>query len=178
VRGVAACVIAGYVLTGSAHTAHAFPQDPAPATQPEQPKVSEVRIIGASIYTPEELQRRNDLAAGMRLEAPPEAIAERIQRQYAADGYSFAEVRASLDEGVLTLEIDEGQIDAIEFRGVSNEVATRLREELAVQPGDVFNRSQASRALDQALEMGQGARAGARAMHSRSSAKTAGACSR
>jgi hypothetical protein len=158
VRGVATCVIACCMLAGSADAAHVVLQDPAPATQPEQPVPSEIRIVGASIYTPEELQSRNRLAAGTRLDDAPEAIADRIQRQYASDGYSFAQVTATLDAArVLTIAIDEGQIDAIEFRGVGSEVAKRLGEEFAVQPGDVFNRPQATRALDRALELGQGA---------------------
>jgi len=157
VRRVATCVIAGVLLTGSVHAAGAF-QEAAPALQPEQPVLTDVRIVGASVYTAEELQRRYDIAPGMRLEQPVERVAERIQKRYARDGYSFAKVKVTLDDAkVLTIEVDEGQIDAIEFRGVSDDVASRLRDEFAVQPGDVFNRPQATRALDQALEVGQGA---------------------
>jgi hypothetical protein len=159
VRGVATCVIAGWMLTGSIPAADAFGQDPAPASpQPEQPVLSDIRIVGASIYSAEELQRRHGLAAGTRLDEPPETVADRIRKYYASNGYSFATVTATLDEAkVLTVEIDEGQVDAIEFHGVSDDIANRLREEFAVQPGDVFNRPQATRALDQALEIGQGA---------------------
>jgi hypothetical protein len=154
-------VIAGWMLTGPAHAADHFNQEPVPAAQPEQPEqpvLSDVRIIGASIYTAEQLQRRHRLTPGTRLEEPPESIADRIRKHYARDGYSFAKVSATLDAAnVLTVEIDEGQIDDIEFRGVSDDVAARLRTEFALQPGDVFNRPQATRALDQALEVGQGA---------------------
>jgi hypothetical protein len=151
-------VIAGWFLTGSVRAADVFNQDPVPASQPEQPVLSDIRIIGASVYTAEELQRRHGLAPGARLEESPESVAKRIRKQYSSDGYSFAEVKATLDDAkILTVEIDEGQIDAIEFRGVSKDIANRLREEFAVQPGDVFNRPQAARALDQALAMGQGA---------------------
>lgn len=162
-RRAATYVIAGLMLAGSVHAARASPQDPVAAPQPDQPVLSDVRIVGASIYTAEELQRRYDLAAGARLEESPERVGQRIQKRYARDGYSFAKVTATLDETkILTIEIDEGQIDEIEFRGVSDDVATRLREEFAVQPGDVFNRPQATRALDQALELGQGAIEGRR----------------
>jgi hypothetical protein len=163
VRRVTTCVIAGWMMAGTVHAAAILPQESVPASQPEQPVLSDVRFIGASIYTADELERRYDLAAGMRLKEPPERVAERIQKRYARDGYSFAKVTATLDEAkVLTIEIDEGQIDAIEFRGVSDDVASRLRSEFAVHPGDVFNRPQATRALDQALEVGQGAIEGKR----------------
>ena len=156
-RGVAAYVVVAWALVASAHAA-AFPQDPSPPAQPEPRVVSDVRIVGASIYTPEELQRRYGLAPGMRLEKPPDDIAAAIQRHYKSDGYTFAQVTAALDEaGVLTVDIDEGQIDAIEFRGLEGKVEDRLREEFSVQPGDVFNRTQAARALDEALEAGHGA---------------------
>ena len=146
-RRVAACLFAGWLLATGPATA-----------QVEGPLVTEVRVTGASIYTPEELQRRHGLATGLRLKGPVEAIATDIRKRYAADGYTFAEVAATITgDGVLTVQIDEGQIDAIEFRGVDAEVGERLREEFGVRPGDVFNRPQAARALDEALEVGQGA---------------------
>jgi hypothetical protein len=130
----------------------AFPQEP------ELPVLTDVRIEGASVYTLDELQRRYGLAPGVRLKEKPDEIAASIKRRYSNDGYTFAEVKASLDEsGVLTIAVDEGQIDEIEFHGVGADATNRLREEFAVRPGDVFNRPQASRALDEALEVGQGA---------------------
>jgi hypothetical protein len=156
VRSVAACLLA-WLLSTAAHAAPPL-QDPVPSAAPDQPLISQVRIVGASVYTDEELQRRYGLYAGASLPQAAEALAADIRRRYEGDGYTFAEVAARIDErGVLTVEIDEGQIDAIEFHGVNSDVAARLREEFAVQPGDVFNRSQAGRALDAALEVGQGA---------------------
>lgn len=159
-RRVAQGLLAVLVLSGSlvAEPMAAAGQEPVAATAVEQPVLADVRIVGASIYTPEEIQRRHGLAPGVRLASPPETIASDIRRRYASDGYAFAQVTATLDgERTLTIAIDEGQIDAIEFRGVTGEVADRLREEFAVLPGDVFNRPQALRALEEALEMGQGA---------------------
>jgi hypothetical protein len=158
VRGVAACVVAAWMLGASA--AHAGPvfQEPSPAPQPEQPVISAVRIVGASVYTEEELRRRHRLAPGTRLDGTAEALAAAIKRHYKSDGYTFATVTAGIDAaGLLTVNIDEGQIDAIEFRGVDAPAEERLREEFAVRPGDVFNRAQAARALDEALSSTQGA---------------------
>ena len=151
-RRVAACAVAGWLLSATPAVAS---QDPAPQ---EQPPISDVRITGASVYTPDELQRRHGLAAGTRLKGTPEVLASEIRKRYADDGYVFAEVTATFDAaGRLDVVIDEGQIDAIEFRGVSHEVGERLAEEFAIRPGDLFNRPQATRALDEALEAGQGA---------------------
>ncbi len=155
-RCVAAGVMVGWLMAVSPGTALA--QDPPPGADAQKPVISGVRIEGASIFTPEQLQRRFGLEPGAHLKDTPDAIAADIRRRYAADGYTFAEVTASFDEArVLTVQIDEGQIDAIEFQGVDSGVAGRLLEEFAVRPGDVFNRPQAARALDEALQVGQGA---------------------
>ena len=163
-RRVTACAIAAAILSLSAGSAQASPQcppaAPAPPTppQPEAPVIAEVHIEGASVYTADELERRYGLLPGVRLKETPEEIAAEIRRRYTSDGYTFAEVSATLDESrVLTVRIDEGAIDEIQFHGVDRDVGERLREDFAVRPGDVFNRPQAMRALDEALEVGQGA---------------------
>ena len=154
-RGVIAGLVTTLLLTLAASTAA---QEPPATTQPEQPIASDIRFDGLSVYTPEQLRERHDLQAGARLPAPPADIAAAIQRQYVADGYTFAQVSASLDAaGVLSIHVDEGEIDAIEFRGVGARVDERLRETFALRPGEIFNRSQANRALRHALESMQGA---------------------
>lgn len=156
-RRVATGVMAG-LLSLSPLRVMAAPQEPPAAVQPEQPVITDVRIEGASVYTPEELQRRYGLVPGTRLKDSPENIADDIRRRYMADGYSFAQVSASLDPaGVLTIHIDEGQIDAITFDGIPSDLSERLHEQFGVRPGDVFNRQQAIRALDEGLQIAQGA---------------------
>lgn len=156
-RGVAHYVVTAVLLGISAGPAAASLQDPAAPPEPEQ-LIAEVRIVGASVYTTEEIQRRFGLSPGARLKESTNDLADEIRRRYTTDGYTFAEVTAQIDEAhVLTIQIDEGQIDEIQFHGVERAVGERLREEFAVRPGDVFNRQQAVRALDEALEIGQGA---------------------
>jgi hypothetical protein len=156
VRGVVpAIVVAALLLTP---VASASAQEPSTTTQAEQPVLTDVRLIGASVYTLEQLKSRHALVIGHYLPSAPEDIAAAIQRRYVADGYTFAQVSASIDgTGVLTIQVDEGEIDAIEFRGVGARVDDRLRETFAVHPGEIFNRAQANRALRQALESMQGA---------------------
>ena len=154
------CVFAGLVgallLTMAAAPAHA--QEPSSSqTESAQPVLSDIRIQGITIYTPEDVRARHRLVAGERLPAAPEEIAKAIQRRYTEDGYTFAEVTAAIGAaGLLTIEVDEGEIDAVEFRGVGARIDERLRETFAVQPGEVFNRPQANRALLHALETMQG----------------------
>ena len=147
------------VLLLALAAASALAQDPPPpAVPPEQPVVSDIRIEGATVYTPAQIERRHELTRGERLRAAPEAIAREIEKRYASDGYTFAEVTAAIDAtGVLTIHVDEGEIDEIEFHGVNADVADRLRAEFAVRPGDIFNAPQAQRALQAALAVGQGA---------------------
>jgi hypothetical protein len=155
VRGVIGGLITALLLTLAAP---AGSQEPSPAGQPEQPVLTDLRIVGMSVYTPEQLQARHGLRIGERLPEPPQAVAAAVQRRYVADGYTFAQVAASLDAaGALTIEVDEGEIDAIEFHGVGARVDDRIRETFAIRPGEIFNRAQANRALRHALESTQGA---------------------
>jgi hypothetical protein len=157
VRGVVSGVVAGLLLVLTPEPA--VGQNPSgTSSQPEQPVISEIRIEGATIYTAEQLRRRLRVVTGEPLNTTTDAIAARIRRRYAEDGYTFADVRATLDSaGVLTIHIDEGQIDDVEFHGVKPDVAARLRERFSIHPGEIFNRRQALRALSDALEIGQGA---------------------
>ena len=132
----------------------------APATDlPPAPVMQALRIEGASVFTAEELARRHDLAAGAPLPRPIDEIAGAIREQYHADGFTFARVDASLDEGsgVLTITIDEGRFDRLDVTGVGDDARQRILEELALTPGELFNASQANRALDEALAFAQGA---------------------
>jgi hypothetical protein len=134
------------------------PQNPPAAGQPERPQIHGVRIEGVSVYTANELQQRLRLVPGARLPNPPEDIARDIERRYVRDGYTFARAQVAIDDaGVLTIRVDEGHIDDIEFRGVSAEVAARLGTAFPIQIGDLFNRTQAARALEEALSFTHGA---------------------
>ena len=114
---------------------------PAAAFQPQDaPVLTDIRISGATVFTPDELRERHGLAAGEPLKEPPDTIAAEIEKRYARQGYTFAEVQARLDGTTLVVDIDEGQFDDIRIDGVRPEVADRLRAELALQPGDIFNR--------------------------------------
>ncbi|HEY6362314.1 MAG TPA: POTRA domain-containing protein [Vicinamibacterales bacterium] len=135
-----------------------FAQAPA-GEQPAGPVIQTIRIDGATIFTPEELANRYGLAEGTRLTRTTDEIARGIRDRYHEDGYTFATVEASLDlaSGTLTISIDEGRFDLVSVAGVDEDTRKRILEELALAPGEVFNASQAERALNEALAFAQGA---------------------
>ena len=131
----------------------------APAGEQPGPVIQAVRIEGASVFTPEELTSRYDLAVGSRLTHTTDEIAGSIRDRYHGDGFTFATVEASLDEasGTLTIRIDEGRFDVVDVTGVAADARRRILHELALAPGELFNASQADRALNEALAFAQGA---------------------
>ncbi len=86
-------------------------------------------------------------------------LADRVLHRYKDEGYTFATVSASFDEGsgVLLFTIDEGVIDRVEFTGVDDRLKRMFAEQFAIQAGDVFNRKRARQALDVLLEQTRGA---------------------
>lgn len=148
IRRTASAVLGGVLLAA-----------PVAAQQTEGPLVNEVRIQGASVYTVEDLTARHRMSPGARLPEGVDELASRIRRQYEKDGYTLATVDASRDPatGNLTITIDEGRFDAVDVTGIPEGTRERLMEALALHPGDVFNASQAGRALDEALAFAQGA---------------------
>jgi hypothetical protein len=151
-------VVAGMLWLSSCPATALLAQPPAGEQRPE-PVVQSIRFEGASVFTPEELARRSDLSEGARLTRTTDEIARAIRDRYHAEGYIFATVAASLDEssGTLTISVDEGRFDAIDVTGVSEDTRRRILDELALAPGELFNTSQANRALDEALAFAQGA---------------------
>ena len=123
------------------------------------PVIQGIRIEGASVFAPEELARRHGLAEGAPLTRAADEIGQAIREQYHADGFTFAQVEASLDQtsGILAITIDEGRFDAVDISGVGENTRLRILDELALRPGELFNASQANRALDEALSFAQGA---------------------
>ncbi|HEX5746637.1 MAG TPA: hypothetical protein VFZ09_10350 [Archangium sp.] len=76
----------------------------------------------------------------------PEAL-ERAQDELEDEGYLLASLDATLTpEGQLRLRVDEGTVEAVEVRGVEEDVAARVREVMGIKPGDVLLRSDLRRA--------------------------------
>jgi len=100
-----------------------------------------------------------NVAIGEPLAGSPERVAEKVERHYHDAGYTFARVSAAFEAptGTLTLTIDEGVIDGVEFEGVDDRIARTFAEDFALRSGDVFNRNRAMEALDALLRPTRGA---------------------
>jgi hypothetical protein len=71
----------------------------------------------------------------------------------------MATVEAAHDPvgGTLTIRVDEGRFDAVDVLGLQDDMRRQVLDSVALVPGEVFNESQANRALDAALEFARGA---------------------
>jgi len=134
-------------------------QDPPPPVVQPAPVVREIRIAGAKELSDEVVGRAAGVKAGEPFTETVEHITDAVQRKYRDEGYSFARAQASFDpaSGILTIEINEGIIDDVEFQGVDEKLARRFAAEFALRAGDVFNRARAQHALDALLQQTRGA---------------------
>jgi outer membrane protein assembly factor BamA len=138
-------------------------QDPPSTVVQPVPIVREIRISGAKELSDDVVRRAAGVAVGEPLAEPQSGAADRItesvQRKYRDEGYSFANAHVSFDpsSGVLTIDVNEGTIDGVEFQGVDEKLARRFASEFALRAGDVFNRERAQHALEALLEQTRGA---------------------
>lgn len=122
-------------------------------------RFTELITKGISVFSPTEVRWTLRLQPETPLPAPREELAKQLQQRYTREGYAKAVVTAAYDEtsGRLTLEADEGRIDAIAFEGVDQALASELRAAFTVRPGDIYNTRQISRALREVLRPARGA---------------------
>jgi hypothetical protein len=126
---------------------------------PEPPLLRAIHIAGAREISAHAIQEALRIKAGGPLLDAPERIADLVRRQYEDEGYTFARVKASFDaaSGELTLDIEEGAIDAVAFQGVDEPLARTFAEDFALRAGDIFNNRRARQALDALLRETRGA---------------------
>ncbi|OLC83492.1 MAG: hypothetical protein AUH72_04240 [Acidobacteria bacterium 13_1_40CM_4_65_8] len=113
--------------------------------------ILDIVIRGAKELSNDTIRHAIPVEVGAPLTESPDRIAEAVKKRYQDDGYTFARVDAAFDAstGTLTLTIDEGVIDEVEFQGVDDpSLARRFTDEFAVRAGDVFNRKNAMQALE------------------------------
>lgn len=127
--------------------------------QPPSKPVSAIHIAGAREIAPQTILESLRVKTGDPLPDTPQHIGESVVRQYKAEGYTFAHVKAVFDEssGVLDLDIDEGVIDRVVFQGVDEKLAATFADDFALRAGDVFNSRRARQALEVLLRPTRGA---------------------
>jgi hypothetical protein len=125
----------------------------------QETPVRSVQITGAKEISEQAILDALAVKPGEPPLDTPERTAERAQQYYREEGYTFARVTPQLDtaSGVLTLAIDEGVIDAVEFQGVDDRLIRRFTADFALRAGDVFNSARARQALDVLLRQTRGA---------------------
>lgn len=118
-----------------------------------------INITGARELAPQAIQETLRARVGEPLPDTPERLGDAVTRQYRDEGYTFAKVKAAFDNatGELTLDIDEGAIDAVVFQGVDDKLARTFGAEFALRAGDIFNSRRARQALDVMLRQTRGA---------------------
>src|SRR5262245_31095077 len=132
---------------------------------PSSTPVRAIHVAGAREIAPQNILDSLRVKTGEPLPDTPQHIGESVLRQYKAEGYTFAHVKAVFDEasGVLDLDIDEGVIDRVVFHGVDEKLAATFADDFALRAGDVFNSRRARQALEVLLRPTRGAVSPARA---------------
>jgi hypothetical protein len=137
-----------------------FAQDPPPAPPAQQaPIVRELRISGTKELTTRAVIDALSVQVGELLPANLGQVSERVEHVYREEGYTFARAKTDFDasSGALSIAIDEGVIDAVEFDGVDARLADTFAKDFALRAGDVFHIRRARQALDALLGPTRGA---------------------
>jgi hypothetical protein len=126
------------------------------AIQPA-PVLGGLRVEGGTVLKRDDVLWLLRLREGAPLPGDAAAVAKALQDRYERDGYSEARVTGDFSGGRLTLTVEEGRIDEIEIRGVREEDAARFRQDLGVEPGDIYNRRVIGRAAETLIAESRGA---------------------
>ncbi len=119
----------------------------------QPPLLDEIIVDGATVFDQQGVQDRLRLELGEPIPRDLTRLNRRLERIYHRRGYAYATVEARFDDttGVLTIHVDEGRFDEIEFRGVDRDLALTLAEEIDLERGQAFNRRTTGRALRELL---------------------------
>ena len=106
-----------------------------PGTQQSAPIVRSIVIAGAKEVAEQALLDAIGFQAGQPLADTPDQISETIRLHYRDEGYTFALVNSQFDaaSGVLSVTIDEGVIDGVEFQGIDEPLMRKLHDEFALR---------------------------------------------
>ena len=123
---VPALLLAGALWLAS--PAGVFAQDTAPSPQTSAAVVRSIAISGSKEIAERAILDTAQLKTGAPLPDTPDNISRTIERLYRDEGYTFARATAAFDDasGVLTVTIDEGVIDGVEFQGVDENLVRRF----------------------------------------------------
>src|SRR5690349_3595141 len=131
----------------------------ASAQDPPAPTVRSIVITGAKEIAEPTIRAELHVRAGEPLATTPDEISRVVETLYRREDFTFARVTTTFDEadGALSVAIDEGKIDGVEFEGVDEHLARSFADDFALRAGDIFNRKRARQALDVLLQQTRGA---------------------
>jgi len=132
----------------------------APPAHAQEAPVRVILITGTKELSQETIRRAIPAEVGAPFTQTTERVADAVRKRYDDDGFTFARADVTFDEptGTLSLKIDEGVIDGVEFQGVDDPaLARRFTDEYALRAGDVFNHKIAMQALEALLRQTRGA---------------------
>jgi outer membrane protein assembly factor BamA len=109
------------------------------------------------VYSREDVLWLLNLREGAALTQSPDEIAASLQNHYERDGYTEARVQGRLDDGHLTLHVDEGRIDEVELLGLGEHQADEFRDRFAIKAGDIYNKRAVGQAVTRLLARTGGA---------------------
>jgi len=108
----------------------------------ENPVVTDVRIMGNSVISTDDILKALAVPTGQVLNTVAmRQGAQEVERLYQGKGYALARVSdiSVNEQGVLSVAITEGRIEAIKIEGLHKTKDYVVRRELTFKPGDVFN---------------------------------------
>src|SRR6185437_12930538 len=134
------CVCAAPHVYASSAQAPVLPPQPPRADVQQPPMVlSQLSLEGATVYSREDILWLLNLREGTALTQSADQIATTLQNHYERDGYTEARVQGRLEDGHLTLHVDEGRIDDVELLGLGEHQADDFRDRFAIKAGDIYN---------------------------------------
>jgi len=108
----------------------------------ENPVVSDVHITGNTVIATDDIRKAMSVPTGQVLNTVTmRQGAQAVERLYQGKGYALARVSdiSVNEQGVLSVAITEGRIEAVKIVGLHKTKDYVVRRELTFKPGDVFN---------------------------------------
>jgi hypothetical protein len=115
----------------------------------DEPRIKDIQIRGAAAYDRAAVLRIIRLKPGDALWRDAGAVAQALETRYHIQGFPAARVKGSFDAatGVLSLDVDEGRLVAVEVEGLQGKAQRHALEVLDLETGKVLTDRDVTKAL-------------------------------
>jgi Omp85 superfamily domain/Surface antigen variable number repeat len=119
------------------------------AAPADEPRIRDIQVRGAEAYDKSAVLRIIRLKPGDPLWRDAAAVAGALETRYHIQGFPAARVTGSFDAatGVLTLDVDEGRLVAVEVDGLDGKAQRRALEVLDLETGQTLKDRDVTKAL-------------------------------